>query len=134
MQHLATLYRTAQFLAHNAHNLASGPTFFEDHEEFGKLYPAYEGAYDDVVERMLGLGQTPNLDKILDDSARLASAAGEGKDSAERFSGLLKMERLIQAEIKGLVPDASNGTQDLLQGLANDSEKRVYLLGRRMAE
>lgn len=131
MQHLATLFRAAQFIAHNAHNLASGETFFQDHEEFGELYPAYESAYDSVVERMLGLGQEPDLNKILSDAAGIAAKA-VGDDSTARFKTLLKMEELIRAEVADLVKDASDGTQNLLQGLADDSEKRTYLIGRRV--
>ena len=43
---LLTILRFLQFYTHNAHNLLRGPTFFQDHEFLGELYPAYEVDYD----------------------------------------------------------------------------------------
>ena len=73
MSHLdpiAIRLRASQFIAHNAHHLASGPTFFTDHKFFGKAYPAYEAAYDSIVERMIGLGEKPDLTDITTKAAR----------------------------------------------------------------
>jgi len=50
MSSIATLLRALQFLAHRAHNVIKGPTFFEDHKFLGKLYPDYEAAYDDIIQ------------------------------------------------------------------------------------
>lgn len=131
MKRLAELYRAAQFYAHMAHNLASGPTFFSDHEFLGELYETYEKAYDDVVERMIGLGDNPNIPAIT------IAAAMEGKDHREQttdqcFSYLSLMEREICDEISKIVADTSDGTQNLLQGLADESEKRQFLIGQRL--
>ena len=131
MKDLATLYRAAQFYAHAAHNLASGPTFFEDHEYLGELYGAYESAYDDLIERMIGLGVNVDISAV--NKAAVNSAFHhEAESTDECFAYLLDMEDEICDQIKVLVPKSTDGTQNLLQGLADDSEKRQYKLGQRL--
>lgn len=134
MQELATLYRAAQFVAHNAHNLVSGQTFFEDHEFLGSLYATYEGSYDMVVERLIGLGQKPDLNAILRDAVKevasyLPSGAG---GNAAYFRQILDLEKDICKAIASAVDGASDGTQNLLQGLADESEARQYKLQQRL--
>lgn len=132
MNELATIFRFAQFYAHIAHNLASGQTFFQDHEFLGELYGAYESAYDDVVERMIGLGQTPDLKKINLSAATLLNAYGSDYSTEACLRHLLYTEKEICEEVAKIAPTTSDGTQNLLQGLADDSEKRQYKLGQRL--
>ena len=69
MKDLAIHLRYLQLVAHNAHNEVAGPTFFANHEFLGELYPAYETAYDAVVERIIGLGKPVDLCQVQVDAA-----------------------------------------------------------------
>lgn len=131
MHNTAIILRALQLYAHNAHNLAKGKTFLEDHEFFGELYSAYEGEYDSIVERMIGLGEEPDLNDITKQAAD-AATANEFKDNENAFSVLLVTEKELCSSIEKDMTDASNGTQNLLQGIADNSEMRQYKLKRRL--
>lgn len=132
MKELAQHLRFAQFYAHNAHNLISGDEFFQDHEFLGDLYGTYESAYDDVVERMIGLGGEPDLGEITCAAAHDAKMAGWNPDPKVCFASIFGIEQHLCDLIDRLIEGASNGTQNFLQGLADESEKRQYKLGQRI--
>jgi len=131
MHNTAIILRALQLYAHNAHNLAKGKTFLQDHEFLGELYPAYEGEYDSLVERMIGLGEEPDLNDITKQAAD-AATANEFKDDDNAFSVLLVTEKELCSSIEKDITDASNGTQNLLQTIADNSEMRQYKLKRRL--
>ena len=134
MDKLASLYRSAQLYTHNAHNAAHGPTFLEDHEFLGELYPAYESAYDSLVERMIQQGAP------VDFSAILANAVSGMNGLADPalfpdtmiFAVIQNLERQICAEIDAILEAQTTGTQNLLAGLADESEMRQYKVGQRI--
>jgi DNA-binding ferritin-like protein len=132
MNQIATIYRSAQFYAHMAHNIAKGQTFFQDHEFLGELYSAYESAYDSIIERMIGLGQNPDISGITMDAATMISDHDSNQSTQTCLSYLLSTEKSICAAIKEQVSKSSVGTQNLLQGLADESEMRQYKLGQRL--
>lgn len=134
MDKLATLYRAAQFYAQRAHQLMRGPSFRSDHAMTGEFYEAYDGAYDALVERMIGLGEKPDIVKINTDAcAMFKEISGEASNDIF-FSRLMKLEREFCKEIDADVKGASQGTANLLQGLCDDSEKRQYQIGQRVAK
>lgn len=135
MQKLAELYRTAQLYAHAAHHLAEGPSFFADHEFLGELYPKYEAAYDSLIERIIGLGTMPDIPAITRNAAAEAASGLTGGATPVMLARVLECERAICAEIAALMAAQArptDGTQNLLQGLADESEARQYLLQRRI--
>lgn len=132
MKNLAIIFRTAQLYAHNSHNLAYGETFFQDHKFLGKLYPVYEEAYDGIVERMIGLGQSVDLPSITQKAAAAVSKVHDEGESYDCFASLLEIEQTICKEIENTIQDCTCGTQNLLQGLADESEMRQYKLGQRL--
>jgi DNA-binding ferritin-like protein len=131
MHNTAIILRALQLYAHNAHNLAKGKTFLQDHEYLGELYSAYEGEYDSLVERMIGIGEEPDLNEITKEAAD-AATANEFKDDDNAFSVLLVTEKELCSSIEKDITDASNGTQNLLQTIADNSEMRQYKLKRRL--
>ena len=131
MHNTAIILRALQLYAHNAHNLAKGKTFLEDHEFLGELYGAYEGEYDTIVERMIGLGEEPDLNDITKQAAD-AATANDFKDNDNAFSVLLVTEKELCSSIEKDMTDASNGTQNMLQTIADNSEMRQYKLKRRL--
>lgn len=134
MHDLATNLREAQLYAHNAHNLAKGPSFFSDHAFFGDAYAAYEKAYDDLVEQMIGLGYSVDLPAIAKTAGKEAGAYSfDGMTNEACFRVLLQHEQEIQELVKKYVPHVDDGTQNMLQGFAQDSLHRCYLIKRRLA-
>lgn len=140
MQTLASIYRFLQLFAHAGHHLAKGCTFNQDHAFFGELYGAYEEAFDEVVERLIGTGKLKSVkDRIALDtkaSAILAKTDSEELTCAEDyFEILLEMETEICGKIEKLIEGKlSQGTINLLAQLADDSEKRQYKLAQRLAD
>ena len=133
MNELAVLFRTAQLFAHNCHNLTKGVTFFSDHSFFGDAYAAYESAYDSVVERMIGMDAEIHLGSITSvagDNAGKMTLMGE--EVGSMFATLLEAEKSICVAIKTYAAGASDGTQNLLQGLADESEIRQYKIKQRI--
>ena len=132
---LITKYRTAQLFAHNAHHLTTGATFFSDHEYLGELYAAYESAYDVLVERWIGLGNVPNLMQVQRAAADNVTAV-RGIPAAFAFGELLRQEEGLQKWIENAIsvnsPPLTQGTINLLTGLADESEARVYKLKQRL--
>lgn len=134
MDSLITQLRALQFLAHRAHNVIKGPTFFEDHEFLGELYPAYEEAYDSAVERAIGLGtEKLNLAKINVAAAQMSDILPNETKPEPFFRAILKGEKDLCGMIDEAVKKASQGTQNLLQGFADESEARQYKLKQRLS-
>lgn len=131
MKELAIVLRAAQFYAHHAHNIAKGATFFEDHEYFGELYSAYEGAYDGVIERIIGLGGSPDINQIGMQAMKMSSGH-QSTGNRECFEYLLEFEETICEMCKKFNEGASLGTQNFIQGLADQSEMRQYKIKQRL--
>jgi DNA-binding ferritin-like protein len=134
MDSLITQLRALQFLAHRAHNVIKGPTFFEDHEFLGELYPAYEAAYDSAVERVIGLGtEKLNLSKINIAASQMSDILPNETKPEPFLRAILKGEKDMCGMIDKAVEKASQGTQNLLQGFADQSEARQYQLKQRLS-
>ena len=126
---IAVLLRYMQFYAHMGHNLLGGKTFFQDHSFLGDLYGAYEDEYDSVVERMIGLGEELDLIKVHENAA----AALDKPESYEKcFNELLTCEEHLCKMIEEVVKESSQGTMQLLGGIADNSEMRQYKLKQRL--
>ena len=133
MDTIATQLRALQFLSHRAHNMVKGPTFFEDHEFLGEIYPAYEAAFDSVIERIIGTGSaTVSIVKINKAAAEMSSVAPQETKPDVFLRIILKGEKDLCALIDKAMSKASNGTQNLLQGLCDQSEMRQYQLKQRL--
>lgn len=131
MNLLATLFRAAQFYAHRAHNLVSGPSFLSDHEFLGSLYDTYADTYDSIIERLISLGESVEPNDILRDATDIACQANDGQSSF--FFRLLSTEKQLRSEIDKILRDreCSEGTKNFLQGLADESEQRSYKIAQR---
>lgn len=135
MHQLASTFRCLQLLAHNAHNLTKGVSFFADHEFFGELYPSYETAYDSVIERMIGLEVPVDLVAIqLDATDMLADISAEQMEVADFLKGILSGEKKLCYLIAEENNKATIGTQNLIAQLYDDSEVRQYKLKQRLGD
>lgn len=134
MDSIVAQLRALQFLAHRAHNVAKGPTFFEDHEFLGELYPAYETAYDELVERIIGTNaESLNICKVNKAAAEMSSVAPNETKPDAFFRGILKGEKDLCALIEKSIKEQTQGTQNLLAQFADDSEKRQFLIKSRLS-
>ena len=134
MIELAVKLRYMQLYTHNAHNACQGNTFYADHEELGGLYGVYEGLYDGIIERMIGLGQTVNLIKVQTDAVKMLESETLPTTFDSAFSAILTCEEDLCKLIAQANEGASLGTQDLLQAMCNDAEIRQYKLKQRLSK
>lgn len=135
MKDLAITFRSAQLTAHAMHNLVKGCTFLANHEYLGELYGEYEDAYDATVERMIGLGDMPNIGEITKGAcAKCCTYDVANMDAEQMFSTLLDIEMSIRQICASYNSSASLGTQNLLAQFADDSEARTYKLKQLVKE
>lgn len=137
MKDLAILFRCAQLFAHNAHNLCARIVFFQDHEFLGDLYSKYESEYDSVIERIIGLQGSDQLDLVAIQIAavdRLKSYPQKAPENAKYFEMILAMEKEICERVKMLIPTSTEGTKQLIGEMANQSEIRQYKIKQRISK
>ena len=135
MTEIAIQLRLMQLLAQNCHNLVSRSVFMPDHELLGSLYDKYVTDYDSVVERMIGLNQTPDLVQLQVQAAqKLTQIPLTYKENAECFRALYQLEKQLQQMIEMTCKSGkcSQGTIQLLGDIANQSEMNSYKMGQRI--
>jgi DNA-binding ferritin-like protein len=112
--------------------------FFQDHEFFGSVYGQAEGYFDSLSERMIGSGQEEQLKLQSVMSAvcqKLASAPCCGvKENKEYYSNLLSQCDEACKIIEPLCKSSSlsQGTINLLAGIADELEVLKYKISRRL--
>jgi len=137
MIELAVKLKLLKLYAHMAHNLVKGESFLADHEFLGDIYDKMDGHYDDVIERMIGLDMEPNIAQInLEAAKRLQVTGGKVADCHEAFGTVLgrlnAICETIEQECKD--PNKSQGTIQLLGGMADEFEMLKYKLKQRLKE
>ena len=138
MRELACRLRANQIYYHSAHNMVDGANFFSDHKFFAKAYKAHEAAYDAVVERMIANGASMELEVAEfhhDVATKLEGAPSTNAMNPEEFfQYALKLElgtiQMITAKINS--EDLTIGEDNLLAGLADEAEKRIYKIQARL--
>lgn len=134
MHDLAVTFRAAQLYTHSAHLLAKGATSHQDHKLFGDFYSAHESAFDQVMERMIGLGHEIDLQSIISSASRMAAAYSFVNFTNETgFRAVEEFEQQIRELVRKYVPNVDDGTQNLLQGLADESLARSYHIKQRLS-
>jgi len=115
------------------HNLATGPSFFADHDALSDFYTAAAFDYDTVVERMIGLGQDVDLPKIPSKAAENIAKLPVSESNNHALELILALEKSLCREVeKEVASSVSEGTKQLIGEIANKSEGRQYLLGQRL--
>lgn len=133
LDQLVIISRAMQLYTHNAHNMITGPTFFEDHEELGDLYPKYESIYDSLVERMIGLNISINLIESQSGAVAVIQNFPSSSEPKPCFTVILQLEQMLCKKIQECLASHpySEGTKQLLGGIADESEMRQYKLRQR---
>lgn len=127
---LASHFRAMQLLAHNAHNLISGPSFLSDHDFFGVLYGEYEASYDRVIELLIGNGEKPDLVALQTEAVgKLSSLSQEN-----HFKAVLAAEEQLQSAIEDFAKtNPSQAALNMAGDLGEMSKVRIYKLRQRTA-
>lgn len=137
MLKFAILLRAMQMFTHSAHNLCKGATFHEDHSFFGDVYGKAESWYDSVVERIIGLGyeEQVNLQSILSGVVQELSGAPSTDKSVTDFYLFLALQLDEASKMCSQIckhPDATEGTKQLIGGIADELEVLEYKVQRRL--
>lgn len=130
MNDLLVFYRALNLYAHNAHNLISGDTFFEDHAFFADIYTCADGDYDSIAERVIGTGGSFNIGEVLEMSTSIVKSLSD-----DYYGEILKLIEEINSSIESLSKNGkiSIGTLNFIQGLADKNEVFMYKIKQRMA-
>lgn len=127
---------------HQAHHWQTrGTQFYGDHQLFEHLYDKLTKEVDRLAERAVGLGDYPLVNPIVATKqvAEMVSmlSSGEGQSPEQYVVTSLKATAAAIVMIKS-VQEAlfrkgklSDGTGNLLQGIADKLEGHVYLLKQR---
>lgn len=137
---------------HHAHINVKGPTYYGDHILLQRLYfgEADDGApileIDSVMERLKGLYPTRliPLGEILTRMAheyQMIQGIDADSDNTAKFQELVKLEMRLQSVLSKLIADlqdatvlgsGTDGTLNLLQGIADKHQQNVYLINQRI--
>ena len=143
---LLAMLRAAQLWFHAAHHVASGAGFAGDHALlYGDAYAMLGDEFDDVAERAVGLTGDPtyaNPETVTRGAlAHLTRWDDPDADDANALAG--QAREYNQAVIDGVTlaldemrgdDTLTDGTENLLQGIADAHEGVAYKLGRRVAK
>ena len=108
-----------------------GDSFFVLHEKFEELYDDLKIKIDEVAERILTLGYTPNHQysryvEISDISE--SGLVTDGKEAVNHILEAFKVTLRIQREILELSDDAEDeGTNALMSDYISEQEKLVWM-------
>ena len=142
---LSTILVYLRFLAmlHQTHHwISRGDTFFGDHLLFERLYNETVEEIDNVAEKSIGLGGEQNVNlqvqtmviaqlaATMSDAQTIPSVSDLARRSlqAEKSFLIVLDEMLVSMKQTGC---ATNGVDNLFQGIADVHESHVYLLKRR---
>lgn len=125
-------------MAHDAHHLTFGRTFYQDHAVFGQLYAAYLENYDDVIELAIANGEITAPDQLLKingEAAREYVKWGGFRHPDTAFEQLIEMEDTLLKQIDDAIKRLDTASVNMLQGLAQQSKHRAgYKMVRRIKE
>lgn len=131
---------------HTCHWRTSGPQYYGDHLLFDRIYQDLLGHVDSVAERAIGLGSgvLVTADAIASGTLKVLECLGtlrkvDSADPATLATISLEAAKVALSAVEvvtGAMKAAGNltdGTENLLQGLADKYEEHVYLLSQRLS-
>lgn len=124
------------------HWRAGGPNYYADHELFGRLYKEAHECLDSIAETAIGTADDDMYINVNHWASKTAecvqkSVGGRDADSINFPDILFDMASAALHRIHFSLDALNNegrktdGTEDLLQGLANKFQSHVYLLQQR---
>lgn len=140
MSALLTSLRAAAVIHQTHHWQTRGQSFYGDHLLFERLYNDTVPAIDSVAERLVGLGGVALVDPVTQTRhlARCIAQCYEGSSGNLVQVSLHKEYKVLEAIkiVLGVLKNAgllTDGTENLLQDIADKHEEFVYLLKQRDA-
>lgn len=110
-----------------------GEKFFELHMKFEELYNDLHVKIDEVAERILTLGHTPEhtyTTYIREAGIQESPKVSDGMKAVQHVLDSLKELIVLQREILGLSADADDeGTNALMSDYIGEQEKLVWMYG-----
>ncbi len=108
-----------------------GDTFFELHVKFEELYNNLLIKIDEVAERVLTLGQTPNhryTDYVEVSEIKESKQVSDGKEAVHQILDAFKAIIKLQREILDLSDEVGDeGTNALMSDYIREQEKLVWM-------
>lgn len=135
MKDLLAITRTLNLYYHFLHNVAHGEAFGSDHKMTGAFYEELDTEFDSVSERHIGLSgdvSSATLLYTISEAASILSTMPDTEDMLSYFKYALDLEKQLRAEVDLAMQDATEGTKNLLAGIADRSEVRDYKLKQRV--
>ena len=134
MNDLAIKLKLLNLYSHMAHNLIKGDSFFADHEMLGSIYEKADDHYDAVVERMIGLGQAPDIQAIVVQATIAFRDKPKQVDAKGWLKSVLQLIEEIMQPIMQLckASGTTEGTKQLVGGIADEWEVVKYKLKQRV--
>jgi starvation-inducible DNA-binding protein len=122
-----------------AHWTVSGPHFAALHELFGRFYGQMGEATDDIAERVVQLGGTPDgTTQLIGARTRLAPYDAAMRDGLSHVSALAERYAALAAAARaGIASTAEAGdadTSDLLTGVSRMLDKALWMLEAHLPE
>lgn len=137
LQEILTCSKALQDYYQMAHWQSKNTVFYQDHLLFERLYGSAGACIDGLAEKMLGLGEpSSNLDITVIYKKTFEKLKGlpvSCKENSQYFEAALKMEQsLIDYCTKCDAETSSIGVKNMVGGIADVAEGRVYLLKQRL--
>lgn len=126
------------FKLHNDHWYVSGPKFFRLHEKYEELYTRWAGIVDVLAERVLTIGHRPigTLREALEMSAIKERTAD--LDAGDRVRSTLDDLAVVHARMGEAIELAGKGgdrgTENVLDGIRDETEKTIWMLRAYLAD
>ncbi len=120
------------------HWMVRGSAFFQLHTFFEEQYDQWAQAIDDLAERVVALGGRPplTLEQMHAGASLRESASVPGAKEMVRayHSDLEQMRETLAATIALAEEEADRSTVNLLDGLRDNVEKTLWMLGAFLSE
>lgn len=128
LQGLSQIYRVA-------HWVSRGPTSYSDHLLFERLYTTVASEIDQVAEKAVGMGVTPEeMTPFILARGTSLFVRGVGSKAPGAFEAL-SMEAAFRVELNEVMRTLAplgKGVDNLLAGIADKHEEHQYLLQQRI--
>ena len=124
---------------HVAHFQVKNVPFYGDHLLFERLYGSAGSCIDGLAEKLIGIGEPSNtldINNIYKKTfEKVKTLPCSCKENAQYFEAALKMEQsLIEYCTKCDAETSSIGIKNMVGGIADVAEGRIYLLKQRLSK
>ncbi len=131
---LLALLRGVSWVHWTAHWVMEGEASYGDHELFDRLYQSTTGQIDALAEKLVATYGSDVVDPV-SQAHQMVSALTSWSNESCAIKRSAWAERSLQVAIEDVLTqsgDLSVGMENFLEGLADEHETNLYLLGQRL--